>query len=72
MFDRKAVGERLKVLRGTKTLKQVAVDLNVSEMAISLWERGERIPNDDMKIKIAQYYNQSVAHIFFNQNVNDA
>ena len=65
MPDRKLVGERLRALRGTKTLAEVGNDLNVTAMAISLWENGERMPSDDMKVKIAAYYNATVTEIFF-------
>ena len=64
-MDSKKIGMRLKELRGKKTLATVAEDLGVTSMAISLWERGERIPNDEMKVRIAQYYGRSVAFIFF-------
>lgn len=64
-MDRIAVGKRLRALRGDKTLEEVAKALKVTSMAVSLWERGERIPNDDIKIKIAAYYNTSVTALFF-------
>ncbi len=64
-MDRLEVGKRLRALRGKKTLDEVAKALGVTSMAVSLWERGERIPNDDIKIKIAAYYNTTVTAIFF-------
>ena len=64
-MDRLEVGKRLRALRGEKTLDEVAKALGVTSMAVSLWERGERIPNDDIKIKIAAYYNTTVTTIFF-------
>lgn len=64
-MDSKKIGERLKKLRGNKTLDTVASDLGVTKMAVSLWERGERVPNDEMKIRIAQYYKRSVSFLFF-------
>ena len=64
-MDRLEVGKRLRALRGEKTLDEVAKALGVTSMAVSLWERGERIPNDDIKIKIAAYYNTTVTAIFF-------
>ena len=64
-MDRLEVGKRLRALRGKKTLDEVAKALGVTSMAVSLWERGERIPNDDIKIKIAAYYNTTVSAIFF-------
>ena len=65
MPDRTIIGERLRHLRGNRTLNEVARELNVSEMAVSFWERGERMPNDDMKVKIAAFYKRSVTSIFF-------
>ena len=64
-MNRQEIGNRLRELRGDKTLETVAKDLKVTPMAVSLWERGERVPSDDMKIKIAAYYKQSVTAIFF-------
>ena len=64
-MDRLAVGRRLRELRGDKTLDEVAKALGVTSMAVSLWERGERMPSDDIKIKIAAYYETSVTAIFF-------
>ena len=65
MPDRTIIGERLRRLRGSRTLSEVANALKVSEMAVSLWERGERMPSDDMKVKIANYYHRSVTTLFF-------
>lgn len=64
-MDRKAVGERLRALRGERTLEEVGKALDVTSMAVSLWERGERIPNDDLKIKIANFFGVPVTEIFF-------
>jgi DNA-binding XRE family transcriptional regulator len=63
--DRVKVGQRLRALRGSRTLEDVANALEVSTMAVSLWERGERMPNDTMKVKIANFYKKSVMAIFF-------
>ncbi len=65
MPDRKKIGQRLKALRGSRSLEDVANALEVTPMAVSLWERGERIPSDDMKVKIAAYYKKSVMALFF-------
>jgi len=63
--DKVTVGQRLKALRGSRTLEEVAKALDVSSMAVSLWERGERTPSDAMKVAIAHYYKKSVTVIFF-------
>lgn len=65
MPDRTVVGERLKTLRGSRTQAEVAKALEVTPMAVSQWENGIRMPNDDMKVKIADYYKKTVMAIFF-------
>lgn len=67
MPDRTVIGKRLKELRGSRSLAEVAKALEVSEVAVSLWERGERMPSDDRKVKIANYYKRSVNSIFFKE-----
>ena len=59
------VAERLIKLRGIKSREEVAKSVGVSVSAISMYENGERIPRDDIKIKIAEYYNRTVQEIFF-------
>lgn len=67
------IGERLKELRGTRTQLDVAQAIGVTPMAISQYERGERIPNDEIKIKISTYFSRSVDELFFfnTSNQND-
>ena len=65
MPERKEVGERLRKLRGSRTLDEVGAALGVTSMAVSLWERGERTPSDEMKMRLASYYRKSVNSIFF-------
>ena len=63
--DRERLGGYLKALRGNRTQKEVAEAVGVTAMAISQYEQGERIPNDEMKIKLARYFQRSVEEIFF-------
>lgn len=64
-MDRKRIGQTLRDLRGDRSQKEIADALGVSKMAISQYERGERVPNDVMKIKIAEYFKKSISDIFF-------
>ncbi len=64
-MDPVVIGERLRRLRGSRSQKEVADALGVTTMAISFYETGKRIPSDEMKLKIADYYNRSVAFIFY-------
>lgn len=70
IMNSKEIGERLRKLRGDKSQLTVANAIGVSNMAISSYERGERIPTDDIKIAISKYFNKSVEEIFFANEVN--
>ena len=64
-MDAILIGKRLTALRGNKTQAQVAKDLGLSTSAITMYESGKRIPRDEIKLKIANYYDTSVTSIFF-------
>lgn len=64
-MDRKKIAKKLIELRGDKSRAEVAKALNISLSAIAMYENGERIPRDEVKIAIADYYGVSVADIFF-------
>ena len=64
-IDSKAIGERLRMLRGDKSLREVANALDISVSALSMYENGERVPRDNIKIRIADYYKKTVNKIFF-------
>ena len=63
----KVIGERLKTLRGERTQSDVANAVGVTIMAISQYERGKRIPSDEMKLSLAKYFNTTVEKLFFAQ-----
>lgn len=50
------IGKHLRELRGNKTIKQVADDIGISTSALTMYEIGERIPRDEIKIKLCRYY----------------
>lgn len=58
--------EKLIKLRGKRSREEVAKAVGVSLSAIAMYEQGERIPRDDIKVKIAEYYHSTVQEIFFN------
>lgn len=60
-----SVAQKLIRLRGDKSREEVAKKIGVSVSAISMYENGERIPRDDIKIRIADFYNTTVQDIFF-------
>lgn len=64
-MDKKVIGERLKKLRGDKTVRQVAGDVGISPSALTMYEIGERTPRPPVMVKIAKYYGTSVEDLFF-------
>ena len=59
------IGKRLIDLRGEKSQREVAEAVGITQAALSMYERGERVPRDNVKIKLANYYGVSVAALFF-------
>ena len=64
-MDNKMIANRLKSIRGEKTIRQVAKDCQISYSALAMYETGQRVPKDAIKIKLARYYNTSVEALFF-------
>lgn len=61
------IGQRLRTLRGDRPQSEIACAVGVTTMAISQYENGERVPRDEIKIKLAALFGDSVDHIFFNE-----
>ena len=61
----KGIGKRLLELRGDMAREKVANAAGTSVSAISMYENGERVPRDAIKIKLAAFYKKSVQEIFF-------
>lgn len=66
-----SAGQRLRALRGTTPQDKVANAVGISKSALSMYENDVRIPRDEIKIRIARYYNQSVDSIFFASTVHE-
>ena len=66
-MDSKAIGENLRQLRikKGKTLEEVSSDTGISVSALSMYETGERIPRDNFKVILADYYKRSIKSIFY-------
>ena len=64
-----SVGMKLKALRQArkKTQEQAAADLKITKSALSMYERDERMPRDEVKVRIAKYYGEPLETLFFSQ-----
>ncbi len=61
----------LRELRGQNTQKEIADALGLTKSAWAMYENGKRIPRDEIKIRIADYFGKSVQEIFFGQQNNN-
>jgi len=66
-MNKKLVGERLRALRQKKrkTTTEVADACGISQSALTMYENGERVPRDEVKMRLANYYGRTVQTIFF-------
>ena len=64
-LDRKRIAEKLVELRGEKTQVEVAENVGISLSALAMYETGNRIPRDEIKIRLANYYGTTVESLFF-------
>ncbi len=59
--------EQLKMLRGSMSQEEISQKIGITKSSWAMYERGERVPRDEVKIKIANYFKKSVQEIFFGQ-----
>lgn len=59
------MGERLLKARGNQRREDVASAVGVSLSAIAMYETGARVPRDETKVKLANYYGVTVQDLFF-------
>ena len=64
-LDAQKIADRLIKLRGSRTQAEVAQAIGVTPSAYSMYENGDRIPRDEIKKRIAEYYKRTVNTIFF-------
>lgn len=67
------LGSRIADLRKSNKLSQLkfAKMLNISNTTLSQYESGKRVPSDDIKLQIADYFNVSLDYLFGRTNVMD-
>lgn len=66
-----STGAKLKELRGKKTQQEAADGIGITKSALAMYERNERIPRDEVKVRIANYYGVSISSLFFNINEHE-
>ena len=63
------IGKRLTEARGIRTRRGVAKAIGISDSRLCNYEHGLRVPPDDIKVRIAEYYGVPVEDLFY-ANIN--
>ena len=66
-MDSTQIARTLRILRGEKSRREVAEAIDGTFSALQMYENGSRIPRDETKVKIAQYFGKTVGEIFFDE-----
>lgn len=69
-MNKKLIAKKLIKLRGEKTQFEVAKDVGISLSALAMYETGNRVPRDEIKVKLAKYYGTTVESLFFNSEMS--
>lgn len=64
-MDPQEIGRRLRELRKGRPMQEVATANGISVSALSMYEGGQRIPRDEVKIRLAKYYRTKIEKLFF-------
>ena len=66
-IDGAKIGSKIKEMRNERneTAEALAKSIGVSPSAIAMYEIGQRIPRDEIKIKIAEHFGMPIESIFF-------
>lgn len=59
------IAERLREARGETPRAMVAEAVGITVSAISMYENGDRVPRDEVKVKLAKFYQRPVQELFF-------
>ncbi len=59
------VADRLVQARGEESRADVCAAIGISGSALRMYETGQRVPRDDIKIKLAEHYNTDVQTLFY-------
>ncbi len=59
------VPERLVAARGDRTQQEVADAVGVTRSALGMYETGDRVPRDDIKVRLADFYKMPIQDLFY-------
>lgn len=70
-MDSHAIGQTLIKLRGTRTQEEVAKEIGISKSALSMYERGERIPRVILRYGYPRIIRSLFIKFFFDQKTHE-
>lgn len=65
MIQKETTGMILRKLRGDRTQKEIAAILGITKSSWAMYERDERVPRDEVKIRIANFFGKTVQELFY-------
>lgn len=65
MVDPVTIGRRLTMLRGKRSRSKAAREIGISVSRLGNYEYGKRVPNDEAKVLLANYYGVTVQELFY-------
>ena len=66
-----SIAKRLVAARGKRSRKVVADAVGISVSALTMYELGYRVPKDEIKVRIANYYGRTVQSLFFGKECHE-
>lgn len=65
MIQKETTGMILRKLRGDRTQEEIAAILGITKSSWAMYERDERVPRDEVKIRIANFFVKTVQELFY-------
>lgn len=64
-YDPEAMGKKLIALRDERPRTLMARKMGIATSTLQSYEEGRRVPRDDKKVQIANFYGKTVQEIFY-------
>lgn len=61
------LGDVLRQLRGSRTQEEMAKAIGVTKSSWAMYEQNNRVPRDEVKVRIASCFGKTVQEIFFDR-----
>lgn len=67
------IGESIVKLRNNRNLTQeeFGKEIGISASAVTMYETGRRVPRDEIKVKIANFFGVPIERIFYQKKLHD-